>query len=45
MDSNSNAAGFSADNPGFDEAEWLARQELACAYRLFDHFGWHECSF
>jgi len=22
--------------------EWLARQELACAYRLFDHFGWHE---
>ena len=24
------------------DAEWLARQELACAYRLFDHFGWHE---
>src|SRR6476660_7461363 len=23
-------------------AEWRARQELACAYRLFDHFGWHE---
>ena len=22
--------------------EWQARQELACAYRLFDHFGWHE---
>jgi ribulose-5-phosphate 4-epimerase/fuculose-1-phosphate aldolase len=22
--------------------EWRARQELACAYRLFDHFGWHE---
>jgi len=22
--------------------EWCARQELACAYRLFDHFGWHE---
>jgi ribulose-5-phosphate 4-epimerase/fuculose-1-phosphate aldolase len=22
--------------------EWEARQELACAYRLFDHFGWHE---
>ncbi len=22
--------------------EWHARQELACAYRLFDHFGWHE---
>ena len=21
--------------------EWEARQELACAYRLFDHFGWH----
>jgi ribulose-5-phosphate 4-epimerase/fuculose-1-phosphate aldolase len=21
--------------------EWKARQELACAYRLFDHFGWH----
>ena len=24
------------------DAEWSARQELACAYRLFDHFGWHE---
>src|ERR1700712_883648 len=24
------------------DAEWKARQELACAYRLFDHFGWHE---
>ena len=23
------------------EAEWGARVELACAYRLFDHFGWH----
>jgi ribulose-5-phosphate 4-epimerase/fuculose-1-phosphate aldolase len=22
--------------------EWRLRQELACAYRLFDHFGWHE---
>jgi len=22
--------------------EWQVRQELACAYRLFDHFGWHE---
>ena len=22
--------------------EWRARQDLACAYRLFDHFGWHE---
>ena len=22
--------------------EWQMRQELACAYRLFDHFGWHE---
>jgi ribulose-5-phosphate 4-epimerase/fuculose-1-phosphate aldolase len=22
--------------------EWKARQELACAYRLFDHLGWHE---
>ncbi|MSQ51895.1 MAG: class II aldolase/adducin family protein [Betaproteobacteria bacterium] len=21
--------------------EWKARQDLACAYRLFDHFGWH----
>ncbi len=21
--------------------EWEARGELACAYRLFDHFGWH----
>ncbi len=24
------------------DAEWSARQDLACAYRLFDHFGWHE---
>lgn len=24
------------------DTEWKARQELACAYRLFDHFGWHE---
>ncbi|MSQ71454.1 MAG: class II aldolase/adducin family protein [Betaproteobacteria bacterium] len=22
--------------------EWRVREELACAYRLFDHFGWHE---
>jgi len=22
--------------------EWSARQDLALAYRLFDHFGWHE---
>jgi len=22
--------------------EWGVRQDLACAYRLFDHFGWHE---
>jgi len=22
--------------------EWRTRQELACAYRLFGHFGWHE---
>jgi ribulose-5-phosphate 4-epimerase/fuculose-1-phosphate aldolase len=21
-------------------AEWKARQELACCYRIFDHFGW-----
>ncbi|MSQ70152.1 MAG: class II aldolase/adducin family protein [Betaproteobacteria bacterium] len=21
--------------------EWKARQDLACAYRLFDHLGWH----
>lgn len=27
---------------GVSEDEWKARQELACAYRLFDHFGWHE---
>ena len=27
---------------GISDAEWSARQELACAYRLFDHFGWHE---
>ena len=25
----------------FSTEEWKARQELACAYRLFDHFGWH----
>jgi ribulose-5-phosphate 4-epimerase/fuculose-1-phosphate aldolase len=28
------------DNLSPEEIE--ARQELACAYRLFDHFGWHE---
>lgn len=22
-------------------SEWKARQDLACAYRLFDHLGWH----
>jgi ribulose-5-phosphate 4-epimerase/fuculose-1-phosphate aldolase len=27
---------------GVPADEWNARQELACAYRLFDHFGWHE---
>ena len=27
---------------GMTSQEWQARQELACAYRLFDHFGWHE---
>ena len=26
-------------------AEWAARQELACAYRLFDHYGWYELIF
>lgn len=33
-----------ADARPFDvgDAEWSARQDLACAYRLFDHFGWHE---
>jgi ribulose-5-phosphate 4-epimerase/fuculose-1-phosphate aldolase len=25
----------------YSAEEWKARQELACAYRLFDHFGWH----
>ncbi len=25
--------------------EWAARQELACAYRLFDHYGWYELIF
>jgi len=25
--------------------EWRARQELACCYRLFDAFGWHELIF
>ncbi|MFM0047783.1 class II aldolase/adducin family protein [Paraburkholderia sediminicola] len=24
------------------EGETEARRQLACAYRLFDHFGWHE---
>lgn len=28
--------------PGIKAAEWSARQDLALAYRLFDHFGWHE---
>lgn len=28
--------------PQVSDAEWHARCELACAYRLFDHFGWHE---
>jgi hypothetical protein len=27
---------------GLSEDEWKARQELACACRRFDHFGWHE---
>lgn len=27
---------------GMSDSEWEARQELACAYRLFDHLGWHE---
>lgn len=26
----------------FSSAEWRARLELACAYRLFDKLGWHE---
>ncbi len=25
----------------FPAEEWAVRVELACAYRLFDHFGWH----
>ena len=25
---------------GMSNEEWKARQELACAYRLFDHLGW-----
>jgi ribulose-5-phosphate 4-epimerase/fuculose-1-phosphate aldolase len=25
-----------------DDVEWKFRRELAGAYRLFDHFGWHE---
>jgi ribulose-5-phosphate 4-epimerase/fuculose-1-phosphate aldolase len=25
----------------YSAEEWKARQELACAYRVFDHFGWH----
>ena len=31
-----------AREASMSDAEWTARQELACAYRLFDHFGWHE---
>ncbi len=27
---------------GMAEAEWAARQELAAAYRVFDHLGWSE---
>jgi ribulose-5-phosphate 4-epimerase/fuculose-1-phosphate aldolase len=42
MDDNAADAGAGPHNPVFDKAEWSARQELACAYRLFDHFGWHE---
>lgn len=30
---------------GMTQEEWQARQELACAYRVFDHFGWHEIIF
>jgi ribulose-5-phosphate 4-epimerase/fuculose-1-phosphate aldolase len=38
-----NPAGRSASiGHSIPAAEWKARQELACAYRLFDHFGWHE---
>jgi len=29
-------------NSKFTPEEWRARQDLACAYRLFDYFGWHE---
>ena len=25
---------------GMDEAEWMARLELAACYRLVDHYGW-----
>ena len=28
--------------PRMSPEEWKVRQQLACAYRLFDHFGWHE---
>jgi ribulose-5-phosphate 4-epimerase/fuculose-1-phosphate aldolase len=28
-----------------DEAEWVARLELAACYRLFDHLGWTEMIF
>ncbi|MEB0055883.1 MULTISPECIES: class II aldolase/adducin family protein [unclassified Variovorax] len=31
-----------ARDASMSDSEWKARQELACAYRLFDHFGWHE---
>ena len=35
-------AGKSADGRSrMSKEEWKARQELACAYRLFDHFNWH----
>jgi ribulose-5-phosphate 4-epimerase/fuculose-1-phosphate aldolase len=36
---------FASCPRGMDASEWAARQELALAYRLFDHFGWHELIF
>lgn len=31
-----------AKNIDCSDAEWIARSELACAYRLFYKLGWHE---
>lgn len=37
-----NLSNVASRAPSCSAAEWQARQDLACCYRLFDHFGWHE---